>query len=336
MDKFYFLVLQDEEGDNVVHPDQDSDNDKAIQEANPLVVPLDEEMPTQEEITAKWFSQDVFAEEDDEHEDMEKDDSEDEMKVTKPVKQPSSPKKITKRSAQVEPSKAKAKAKDDFEIVPAPATDSSDDSSSDESDEDVESKAEILAYAKKMLRKKQRETMLDDAYNKYMFHDDGLPKWFVDEEKKHYQPMKPITKEEVSAMRAQFKEIDARPAKKVAQAKARKKRVAMRNLEKVRKKANSISDLPDISERSKSKMIDQLYKKATPKRPKRELVVAKKGVQVKTGKGKLLVDRRMKKDTRANKTSKGGKGKKGKNAKDQKGKKSGKDSSKAGVGNKRR
>lgn len=327
--------FEDADDDNVVHPDQDSDNDQADQEANPLMVPLDEDVPTQAEITTKWFSQDVFAEED-EHEDLEKDDSEDEMQVAKPVKQPSSPKKKAKNSTQqIQPSKAKEK--DDFEIVAAPAKDSSDDSSSDESDEDVESKAEILAYAKKMLRKKQRETMLDDAYNKYMFHDEGLPKWFIDEEKKHWQPIKPVTKVEIAAMKAQFKEIDARPAKKVAQAKARKKRVAMRNLEKVRKKANSISDLPDISERSKSKMIDQLYKKATPKRPKKELVVAKKGVQVKAGKGKILVDRRMKKDARANKTGKAGKGKKGKNAKDQKGKKSGKDfSSKGGVGNKRK
>jgi len=62
--------------------------------------------------------------------------------------------------------------------------------------------------------------MLDDAYNKYMFDDQGLPKWFLDEERKHRVPVKPITKEEVAAMKAQFKEIDTRPAKKVAEAKA--------------------------------------------------------------------------------------------------------------------
>ncbi|PIN12189.1 27S pre-rRNA (guanosine(2922)-2'-O)-methyltransferase [Handroanthus impetiginosus] len=163
-----------------------------------------------------------------------------------------------------------------------------------------------------MLTKKQREQMLDDAYNKYMFHDEGLPKWFLDEEKRHRQPIKPVTKEEIAAMRAQFKEIDARPAKKVAEAKARKKRVALRKLEKVRKKANSISDQADISDRSKTKMIEQLYKKATPKKPEKEYVVAKKGVQVKAGKGKVLVDRRMKKDTRKHGMSKQAKGKKGK------------------------
>ncbi|KAK3027001.1 hypothetical protein RJ639_041762 [Escallonia herrerae] len=310
-------LFEGSEDDDMVHSDQDSDNDQGDQDANPLMVPLEEEGPTQEEITAKWFSQDVFADAD-EPERLEKDDSEDEMQVDRPAKQLSIPKKTTKsRSQQVQASKAK----EDFEIVPAPATDSSDDSSSDESEEeDVNTKAEILAYAKKMLRKKQREQMLDDAYNKYMFQDEGLPKWFVDEEKRHCQPMKPVTKEEIAAMKAQFKEIDARPAKKVAEAKARKKRVAMRQLEKVRKKANSISDQADISDRSKSKMIEQLYKKATPKRPKKEYVVAKKGVQVKAGKGKVLVDRRMKKDARTHGMSKQRKGNKGKTPKGQKGK----------------
>ncbi|PSS29440.1 AdoMet-dependent rRNA methyltransferase [Actinidia chinensis var. chinensis] len=349
-------LFEGSDDDNMIHSDQDSDNDRGDHEANPLVVPLDEEEPTQEEVARKWFSLDVFDEED-EPRDMGRSDSEDEMEVDGAGNQLRLPKLSKKKEMQVAelvdsltiPTKVKkdkvqegkaSKAEDDFEIVPAPETDSSDDSSSDESeDEDVGTKAEILAYAKKMLRKKQREQILDDAYNKYMFHDDkGLPNWFLDEEKKHRQPIKPITKEEVAAMKAQFKEIDARPAKKVAQAKARKKRVAMRQLEKVRKKANSISDQADISDRSKSKMIEQLYKKATPQRPKKEYVVAKKGVQVKPGKGKVLVDRRMKKDARSQGMSKKGKGnsKKGKGAKGQKGNGPGKASAKGKGGYKGR
>ncbi|CDO97033.1 unnamed protein product [Coffea canephora] len=313
-------LFEDGNDDDAIHSDQDSDNDRGVREVNPLVVPLVEDMPTQEEIAAKWFSQDVFAR-DDEEEDLGMVDSDDEMQLDGPgeslkrkaddglkeqLRGPEKKAASTLQHAQV------SKSNEDFEIVPAPATDSSDSSSSDDSDEDeIETKAEILAYAKKMLRKKQREEILDDAYNKYMFHDVGLPKWFVDEEKKHYQPIKPVTKEEVAAMRAQFKEIDARPAKKVAEAKARKKRATFRKLEKVRKKANSISDQADISDRSKRKMIEQLYSKATPKRPKKEYVVSKKGVQVKAGKGKVLVDRRMKKDGRSHGMSKQGKGKKG-------------------------
>jgi len=91
----------------------------------------------------------------------------------------------------------------------------------------------------------------------------------------------------------------------------------MRKIEKIRKKANAISDQSDISDRSKSKQIDRLYKKAVPKRPQKEYVVAKKGVQVKTGKGKVLVDRRMKKDVTKNGMGKAGQ--RGSNAKAPKG-----------------
>ncbi|KAE8730399.1 SNF1-related protein kinase regulatory subunit gamma-1-like [Hibiscus syriacus] len=311
------------------------------------MVPLDDgEGPTQEEITNRWFGQDIFAEVV-EQGDLGKYDSDNEMELDNREEKPGIPKKSKVKQKQdvitYMPDKAKekkatntaglksiklqaSKADDEFEIVPAPATDSSDDSSSDDSeDDDVETKAEILACAKKMLRKKQRNQILDDAYNKYMFNDDGLPNWFLDEEKRHHRPIKPVTKAEIAAMRAQFKEINARPAKKVAEAKARKKRIAMKKLDKVRQKANSISDQADISERSKRKQIEQLYKKATPKKPKKEYVVAKKGVQVRAGKGKVLVDRRMKKDARARGTGKPGKGgsKKGKNGKANKGKGSG-------------
>ncbi|EXB37143.1 AdoMet-dependent rRNA methyltransferase spb1 [Morus notabilis] len=327
--------------DEIVQPDYDSDKDHGDQEANPLMVPLDDgEGPSQEEITNKWFSQDIFAEAVEDG-DLEKSDSEDEMKVDRQEKNLCLPEKTKEKSENRAVAvvsncpQSQASNKDDFEIVPAPETDSSDDSSDDDLDD--ETKAEILACAKKMLRKKQREQMLDDAYNKYMFDDEGLPKWFLEEEKRHRQPIKPITKEEVAAMRAQFKEIDARPAKKVAEAKARKKRIAMKKLEKVRKKANMISDQTDICDRSKRKQIEQLYKKAMPKRPKKEYVVAKKGVQVRVGKGKTLVDPRMKKDLRAQKLAKAGKAgsKKGKNAKFQKGKGSAKASGKKGKkGNK--
>ncbi|KAL6213617.1 hypothetical protein ACLB2K_013064 [Fragaria x ananassa] len=335
--------LEDVDGEDTFPSDYDSDKDEADQEKNPLLDALDDgEGPTQEEVTNNWFSQSIFAEAV-EQGDLEKSDSEDEMEVGSPEEklplQEKPKEKTVVKNVREKPEnrvigsdsahevKAK-KADDDFEIVPAPDTDSSDDSSSDESEDmDTYRKAEILACAKKMLSKKQREQMLDDAYNKYMLDDEGLPKWFLDEEKKHRRPNKPVTKEEINAMKAQFKEIDARPAKKVAEAKARKKRVAMRKLEKIRKKANTISDQADISDRSKSKQIDQLYKKALPKRPKKEYVVAKKGVQVKVGPGKVRVDARMKKDARGRGTGNKWKGKgsekKGKNAKDKRGKGSG-------------
>ncbi|KAG2617455.1 hypothetical protein PVAP13_3NG181184 [Panicum virgatum] len=290
------LKGSEDDGDDV-EMDQDFDEDQDP-ETNPLILSLDEHKPTKEQIVQQWYSQDVFTEAGTGV--TEQSDSEDEMEILQ-----RNMKKILQQ--------------DDFEIVPAEPVRNEEDSSSssDESEDDLDDyrKAEVLAYANKMLRKKQREQILDDAYNKYMFDDEGLPNWFIEDEKRHRQPMKPVTREEVAAMRAQFKEIDARPSKKVAEAKARKKRVAMKKLDKARQKADAVADQNDINERSKRKMIDQIYRKAMPKKPQKEYVVAKKGVQVRAGKGKVLVDRRMKKDKRA-----GGTGKKGKGGKGAKGK----------------
>lgn len=77
-------------------------------------------------------------------------------------------------------------------------------------------------------------------------------------------------------------------------------------------------------------MIEHLYKKAIPKKPQKEYVVAKKGVQVKLGKGKLLVDPRMKKDSRSR-----GIGRHGKNKNIAKGK-GGKRAAKAGTSGSKR
>uniref|UniRef100_A0A0E0HIK5 Putative rRNA methyltransferase n=1 Tax=Oryza nivara TaxID=4536 RepID=A0A0E0HIK5_ORYNI len=302
----------EDDGDDV-DMDQGSDEEQD-QETNPLLLSLDAEKPTKEQMMEQWFSQDVFTEAGTGV--VEQSDSEDEREQLTRIA-----KKKADSGKKEKSAKAKRLQQDDFEIVPAEPVRTEDDSSpsSDESDEldedlDDDTKAEVLAYARKMLRKKQREQILDDAYNKYMFDDEGLPKWFAEDEKRHNQPMKPVTKEEVAAMRAQFKEIDARPAKKVAEAKARKKRVAMKKLDKARQKADAIADQNDINEQSKRKMIDRIYKKAIPKKPQKEYVVAKKGVQVRAGKGKILVDKRMKKDKRASKV-KGGKGAKGKGKK---------------------
>ncbi|KAM6551827.1 hypothetical protein CsatB_001635 [Cannabis sativa] len=281
-------LLESLDGDDGIIPSEyDSDGD---QEMNPLLAVLDlGKSLTEEEITKKWFSQDIFSEAvDDEGEgNVGKFDSEDEMQE-----------KIV-----VQVKKAQKKTKNnDFEIVPIAPTTVFD---SDDDNDDVDSKAEILSCGKNMLKKKQRDVILDDAYKYMMFGDEeSLPKWFLDEEKRHSQPIKPVTKEEVNALKAQFKEIDARPAKKVAEAKARKKHVAMKKLEKVHKMANAILEQTEISNISKNRMIGKLYKKAIPKKPTKEYVVAKKGVQVKVGKGKTLVDRRMKKDIRAVKARK--------------------------------
>jgi hypothetical protein len=53
---------------------------------------------------------------------------------------------------------------------------------------------------------------------------DGLPKWFIEEEKQHCRASLPVTKELVERYKAKMREINERPTKKVAEAKGRKKR----------------------------------------------------------------------------------------------------------------
>ena len=61
---------------------------------------------------------------------------------------------------------------------------------------------------------------------RYTFNEDEgeLPDWFVQEEKQHRIRQLPVDKKEVEHYRKRWREINARPIKKVAEAKARKKR----------------------------------------------------------------------------------------------------------------
>lgn len=63
---------------------------------------------------------------------------------------------------------------------------SSDESSDDGFDDlDDDGRAEVLALAKKMLKGRDRQDILDNAYHKYAFHETGLPRWFEEDEKRH-------------------------------------------------------------------------------------------------------------------------------------------------------
>lgn len=61
---------------------------------------------------------------------------------------------------------------------------------------------------------------------RYSFNEDEgeLPEWFTEEEKQHRHKQIPVDKQTVEAYRQRWREINARPIKKVAEAKARKKR----------------------------------------------------------------------------------------------------------------
>lgn len=104
--------------------------------------------------------------------------------------------------------------------------------------------AETRALAKKMLRKKFRTETIDNSYSRYAYDDDGcdLPQWFLDDEAKHNVPNINLTKEEVDEEKRVLREWNARPSKKVTEAKARKKMRLAKAMNKIKNKAQVIAN----------------------------------------------------------------------------------------------
>lgn len=161
-------------------------------------------------------------------------------------------------------------------------------------------------------REKTKTQLINEGFNRYSLNSkEDLPSWFLDDEAKNYKLNIPVTKEAMAALRARQRALDARPIKKVAEAKARKKFKAAQRLEKAMKKAEGVNATADMSEKEKAQQIDKLMRKgaSAAKKTKKEvkLVVAKgahKGVKgrPKGVKGRYtMVDSRMKKEVRAKK-----------------------------------
>ena len=223
------------------------------------------------------------------------------------------------------PSKAKpASEGDDF--VSDEGDGSSDDSELELKDASKNSSGDAHAKKRKLTpeglaigalvsqSKKRKEDLVEGGFNRWTHNDpENLPDWFAEDEQKHCQKLVPITKEMADEYRARLKEINARPIKKVAEAKCRKKYRVMKKMEKARKKIENIADDGDVTDREKARQIRQAYKKAGvlgKKKKEVEYVVAKKGMGKRVRrpagvKGPFkVVDPRMKKDRRLNKDTK--------------------------------
>lgn len=155
-----------------------------------------------------------------------------------------------------------------------------------------------------------KQDIEDEGWNKYAFKDrDGLPDWFIEDEGKHDRPHKPITKAAAAAIKEKLRAYNARPIKKVREAKARKKFKTAQRLEKLKKKSDLLANEEGMTEKEKAESIAKLMSKAGRKKPKDQVkvVVAKgvnRGVQgrPKGVKGRYkIVDARMKKEMRAQK-----------------------------------
>ncbi|EGN97498.1 hypothetical protein SERLA73DRAFT_110750 [Serpula lacrymans var. lacrymans S7.3] len=211
---------------------------------------------------------------------------------------------------------------DDFDVVPQDADDTVEMWDADNENED-EVKAEhikkyglitpeAVSIAHRLVNRETTKTQLiNDGFSRYSLNSkDDLPPWFLDDESKFYRPNIPVTKEAVAALRARQRALDARPIKKVAEAKARKKFKAAQRVEKAMKKAEGVNATSDMTEREKAQQIEKLMKKGmSKKKEKKEIkvVVAKgahKGLKgrPKGVKGRYtMVDSRMKKEVRAKK-----------------------------------
>lgn len=171
--------------------------------------------------------------------------------------------------------------------------------------------AEAMTLAQQVASgKKTTQDLVDEGFNKYTFRDtDGLPEWFLDDEGKHSKPHRPISAAGAAAIKEKLRALNARPIKKVREAKDRKKFKAAQRLEKLRKKSALVADDEGISEKDKAQNIAKMMSKAAKKKPKQQvkLVVAKGGNRGISGrprgvKGKYkIVDARLKKDVRADK-----------------------------------
>ncbi|KAH8790216.1 AdoMet-dependent rRNA methyltransferase-like protein spb1 [Hyaloscypha finlandica] len=169
--------------------------------------------------------------------------------------------------------------------------------------------AEAMTLAQQIASgEKTTRDLIDEGFNKYAFKDrDGLPEWFLDDEKRHDKPHRPITAAGAAAIKEKLRALNARPIKKVREAKDRKKFKAAQRLEKLRKKSAMLQDEEGMTEKEKAQSIMKLMSKAVKKKPQQQVkvVVARGGNRGIAGrprgvKGKYkIVDARLKKDTRA-------------------------------------
>ncbi|EDO18946.1 hypothetical protein Kpol_2002p16 [Vanderwaltozyma polyspora DSM 70294] len=210
----------------------------------------------------------------------------------------------------------------DFEIVPNTTQEEEFDSdydSEEEKKQTVQEKhskdidiatVEAMTLAHQLaLGQRTKHDLVNEGFNRYSFRDsDTLPDWFTEDERQHSKINRPITKEAAMAIKEKIKALNARPIKKVAEAKARKKMRAVARLERIKKKAGLINDNSDKSEKDKADEIAKLMRKVTKKqssKPKVTLVVASgknKGLagRPKGIKGKYkMVDGVMKNEQRA-------------------------------------
>ncbi|KAK8041300.1 Spb1 domain-containing protein [Apiospora phragmitis] len=319
---------QQSDDDGELEQDSSSDDDSDEEDALPakkLLTDLDntpEEAGGLSKRAKSFFNRDIFdgildGDEDAEEEDVEvvdaaaeEDDSDTELNAI--IK-----KQAERKKSKADKTKAREKEKDGFEVVKSDYKEDDDWEDEDKRRSDGQQPdidiitAEAMTLAHQLATgQKSSYDVVDDGFNKHAFRDkDGLPDWFLDDEVRHDKPHKPITKAAANALKEKMRAYNARPIKKVREAKARKKFKTAQRLEKLKKKSDMLANDENMTEKEKAESIGKLMSKGAKKKPKQNtrVVVAKgvnRGIQGRPQgvKGRYkIVDPRMKKEMRAQK-----------------------------------
>jgi len=178
---------------------------------------------------------------------------------------------------------------------------------SDEEEYDNHDRMMTLALGTYMLQPSRKKAMIDASYNRYAWNDpSGLPSWFLDDEMRHNKPQIPVPNALLDQIKNKYQLTGTKVVKKVAEARARKKKRALLKLKAAKKQANLMADNSELSERQKVKAIAKAMKNHETEKPGKVYVTTRKtqsgssGTMSGKNQGKLkFVDKRLKKDKRA-------------------------------------
>eukprot|EP00210_Caulerpa_lentillifera_P004630 g4416.t1 len=238
---------------------------------------------TSQAITSQWFDQDIF-------QSMELDSA--------PQESAEEPHESIEEAEASQENEEEDEEEEEFEIVKGQESDS-----------------EILAMARKLLHRKEKENLTDAAYSRFVFHDTNLPKWFEHDNDIYNRPQRMVTREEIEAEKEMLRAMSCRPIKKIAEAKSRKAKRMAQRMKQAMKRAEGISNQEELSHGTKMRQITKMMNQARKKENGRFVSKDKfkklgRSKQIKIQNRMPRLDKRLKSDKRQRGIGRGGKNRK--------------------------
>ncbi|GJD08103.1 Putative rRNA methyltransferase [Galdieria sulphuraria] len=135
-------------------------------------------------------------------------------------------------------------------------------------------------------KKKSRQELMDDAWNRHVFDDEYAPKWFLEEEKKYRRASLVTSEERVEEIKAALEGRYAQYLnKKEQEALWRKKRKESRKLRRLDAEIERVQSQTELSKEEKDKSIQNILKRVRKnKKNKRQVAYA----VLRPGGGKMI------------------------------------------------